>query len=65
MTLGMRTYRGCRFSNPVSYAELLTSGNATCLSSCHPGSVSVSCHFSASIAGDSLVLRDGYVHLVD
>src|SRR3954453_8409392 len=52
MTSGMRMRHficestvTCRFSNSVSYRGPLTWDNATCLTSCHPESVSDSCHF--------------------
>jgi hypothetical protein len=38
-------YYFCRFSNPVSYCDVLTWGNASCLTQCHPGFVSDLCHF--------------------
>lgn len=41
----------CRFSNPVSYADALTSDNATYLTTCHTSSVSYSCHFLGRKAG--------------
>jgi hypothetical protein len=38
-------YYFCRFSNPVSYCDVLTWGNASCLTQCHLGFVSDLCHF--------------------
>jgi hypothetical protein len=36
----------CSFSNSLSYPDTLTSGDTTCLTKCHPRSVSYQCHFS-------------------
>ncbi len=48
MTLGMRTYNICRFSNFVSYCVGLSCGDASCLTACHLRFVSNSCHFFGS-----------------
>ena len=44
----MRNYRGCRFSNRVSFTKALSCGDAGCLTPCHLAFVSYSCHFFAT-----------------
>ena len=52
-TSSLRIYskKKCRFPNRVSSSSSLTCGDASCLTRCHLGSVSVSCHFSDYGAG--------------
>src|SRR6202165_2433442 len=45
MTLGLRIYIVCSFSNPVSHRDLLSCDDASCLTRCHRAFVSNSCHF--------------------
>ena len=44
-TSSLRIYKLCSFSNPVSFRDLLTCDNASCLTRCHRAFVSNSCHF--------------------
>jgi hypothetical protein len=44
-TSSLRIYTSCRVPDSVSYSEALTCGDARCLTACHLGFVSNSCHF--------------------
>jgi hypothetical protein len=50
-TSSLRIYNSCRYPNRVSSPSSLTCSDASCLTRCHPASVSVSCHFSDNGAG--------------
>jgi hypothetical protein len=60
--MGRGQRRRCRFSNSVSFPEVLNCGDARSLTSCHLAFVSYSCHFFSTLVRESPSATVGHKH---